>query len=209
MSLFSLFTGGSKGAALLAAPFLVVGLGNPGPEYTETRHNVGFWVANALQEEYDFSPFQKKFQGIYAEKTVGQTKFYILKPLTYMNLSGAAVGEIMRYYKIPLDHVIVVHDDLDLPVGTIRLKRGGGEGGHNGLKSLTQHIGKDYWRLRIGIGHPGDKAKVSSYVLSSFSKADKEEAVEAVEKVVQAFPLWLEGSMPAFIEALQNPQQKK
>lgn len=208
MSLFSLFTGGSKGAALLAAPFLVVGLGNPGPEYTDTRHNVGFWVANALQEEYDFSSFQKKFQGMYAEKTVGQTKFYILKPLTYMNLSGAAVGEIMRYYKIPLDHVIVVHDDLDLPVGSIRLKRGGGEGGHNGLKSITQHIGKDYWRLKIGIGHPGDKARVSSYVLSPFSKTDKEEAVEAVEKVIQAFPLWLEGSMSAFIEALQNPPQK-
>lgn len=207
MKFLDLFTGGNKSSVLLM-PFLIVGLGNPGSQYVDTRHNIGFWVADILAQEQNFSSFQKKFQSMYAEKTINQKRFYLLKPLTYMNLSGSSVGEIMRYYKIPLDHVLVIHDDLDLPVGEIRLKKGGGDGGHNGLKSITQHIGKDYWRLRIGIGHPGDRTKVTPYVLSAFSKQDKEEILFSIGKIEMAFPVWEKDSMAVFIEEVQKLSRK-
>ena len=152
--------------------WLVVGLGNPGPSYEHNRHNVGFMAADAICRRHGFSASQKKFGGLLSEGALGGEKTLCLKPLTYMNLSGQSVGEACRFYKIAPENVIVIHDELALPLGDMRLKKGGGHAGHNGLKSIDSHIGQDYLRLRIGIGHPGQPELVSDYVLSNFSKAE-------------------------------------
>ena len=188
----------------MLTPFLIVGLGNPGPEYALTRHNIGFMVADAIVSAFAFPPFQRKFQGLYTEKNLDQRRLYILKPLTYMNLSGISTGEMMRFYKIPLDHILIIHDDLALPTGEIRLKKGGGDGGHNGLKSLTQHIGQDYWRLRIGIGHPGRPEKVTPHVLGKFSADEEIFVSHASEIIIQALPLLLEGQHSLFIQKIKD-----
>lgn len=154
--------------------FVLVGLGNPGAQYAMNRHNIGFMLIDTIAESYNFSPFKNKFSSLIAEGQIGSNKVILCKPLTYMNLSGQAVGPLMRFYKIPSQSVYVAHDDLDLPPGKIKLKLGGGSGGHNGLTSLDQHITKDYWRLRMGIGHPGHKDAVSSYVLSNFSGSEQD-----------------------------------
>ena len=203
MRLLNLFSRKNRGSILLT-PFLIVGLGNPGPEYALTRHNIGFMVADAIASAFAFPPFQRKFQGLYTEKNLDQRRLYILKPLTYMNLSGISTGEMMRFYKIPLDHILIIHDDLALPMGEIRLKKGGGDGGHNGLKSLTQHIGQDYWRLRIGIGHPGRPEKVTPHVLGKFSADEEIFVSHASEIIIQALPLLLEGQHSMFIQKIKD-----
>lgn len=202
MGLLDLFSRKRKGSILLA-PFLIVGLGNPGLDYTSTRHNVGFRVVDTLVQILAAPPFQKKFQGVYTEKTIHQIKCYILKPLTYMNLSGMSVGEMMRYYKIPLDHILVIHDDIDLPEGELRLKKGGGDAGHNGLKSITQHVGGDYWRLRIGIGHPGRPEKVTVHVLGKFTIDEEIYVSHASDIISEYLPLFLEGQTSLFIQKIQ------
>ncbi|MBS4046320.1 MAG: aminoacyl-tRNA hydrolase [Alphaproteobacteria bacterium] len=146
---------------------LLVGLGNPGSEHRRQRHNVGFMALDAIAERHNFQPFKKRFQGEIAEGVLDGTKTLLLKPQTYMNLSGKSVGEAAHFYKLPPAQVVVVHDELDLAAGKIRMKTGGGHAGHNGLRSIDGAIGPNYRRLRIGIGHPG-KDLVLGYVLQNF-----------------------------------------
>ncbi|NBT85737.1 MAG: aminoacyl-tRNA hydrolase [Alphaproteobacteria bacterium] len=153
--------------------FVLVGLGNPGTQYAMNRHNIGFMVIDTIAESFNFPAFKAKFSSMISEGQIGQHRVILCKPSTYMNLSGGAVGPLIRFYKIPPESVYVVHDDLDLDPGRVKLKMGGGTGGHNGLASLDQHLGKNYWHLRLGIGHPGHKDAVSSYVLSNF-KSDEQ-----------------------------------
>lgn len=151
---------------------LLVGLGNPGSEHRRQRHNVGFMAADAIAERHHFAPFKKRFHGEIAEGHLDGIKALILKPLTYMNLSGKAVGEAAHFYKLPPSQVVVIHDELDLAAGKIRIKSGGGHAGHNGLRSVDAAIGPNYRRLRIGIGHPG-KDRVLGYVLQNFAKDEQ------------------------------------
>jgi peptidyl-tRNA hydrolase, PTH1 family len=151
---------------------LLVGLGNPGQEYAFNRHNVGFMAVDAIAAAHDFPAWRKRFSGLAAEGRLGREPVLLFKPQTFMNESGRAVGEAVRFYKLEHDDMVVFHDELDLAPGKVRVKSGGGVAGHNGLKSLSAHIGNDYVRVRIGIGHPGDKNRVSGYVLHDFAKAD-------------------------------------
>ncbi|MEB3702476.1 Aminoacyl-tRNA hydrolase [Candidatus Bealeia paramacronuclearis] len=151
---------------------LFVGLGNPGSQYAKTRHNVGFLCVDEMMSSYGFSAPKSKEGGLLSEGFIDGQKVLIFKPLSYMNLSGSPVGRISQFYKIPTEKIFVFHDDLDLAPGKIKMKQGGGHGGHNGLKSLDSHIGKNYWRIRLGIGHPGHKDMVSDYVLHPFSKKE-------------------------------------
>lgn len=151
---------------------IIAGLGNPGSKYARNRHNVGFMAADAIARRHSFSPWTKKFRAEIAEGTLGGEKVLLVKPQTFMNASGESVGEAMRFYKLAPSDIIVLYDELDLAPGKLRIKTGGGTGGHNGIRSLDSHIGKDYRRVRIGIGHPGDKALVHNWVLGDFAKVD-------------------------------------
>lgn len=153
---------------------LFVGLGNPGAKYAGNRHNIGFMAVERIAEDHGFAPWRGKFQGSVSEGKLGSEKVILLRPETFMNLSGQSVGEAMRFYKLTPDDVIVFHDELDLAPGKCRVKTGGGHAGHNGLRSIHAHIGADYHRVRMGIGHPGNKAAVAGFVLRDFAKADQE-----------------------------------
>ena len=152
---------------------IFVGLGNPGANYAQNRHNIGFMALDRIAEKNGFSPWKAKFQGRISEGRLGPEKVILLKPETFMNLSGQSVGEAMRFFKLEPTDITVFHDELDLAPGKCRAKSGGGHAGHNGLRSLHQHIGADYQRVRLGIGHPGHKDAVASYVLHDFAKADQ------------------------------------
>ncbi|MCZ7447790.1 aminoacyl-tRNA hydrolase [Agrobacterium rhizogenes] len=152
---------------------IIAGLGNPGAQYAGNRHNIGFMAVDALQRLPSFAPWSKKFKAEISEGEIGGEKVLLMKPLTYMNLSGESVGEAMRFFKLTPADIIAIHDELDLLAGRTRIKIGGGHGGHNGLKSLDAHCGKEYRRLRLGIGHPGDKERVHGHVLGDFAKADR------------------------------------
>lgn len=152
---------------------LFVGLGNPGPKYLGNRHNIGFVAVDRIASRWGFSPWRARFQGVSCEGEIGGQKVLLLKPGTYMNESGRAVGEAARFFKIGLDSLYVFHDELDLPPAKLRVKKGGGNAGHNGLRSITAHLGNDYWRVRMGIGHPGDKALVHAHVLNDFAKSEQ------------------------------------
>ncbi|MFV1592617.1 aminoacyl-tRNA hydrolase [Phaeobacter sp. JH20_36] len=152
---------------------LFVGLGNPGAKYAGNRHNIGFMALDQIASDHGFSPWKSKFQAQISEGVLGGTKVLLLKPQTFMNLSGQSVGEAMRFYKLAPVDVIVLHDELDLAPGKARVKQGGGHAGHNGLRSIHSHIGADYGRVRLGIGHPGHKDAVAGYVLRDFAKADE------------------------------------
>ena len=152
---------------------IFAGLGNPGAQYAGNRHNIGFMAIDALARQGNFPPFRSKFQGLATEGALAGERVILLKPSTYMNESGRAVGEAMRFYKIALADIAVFHDELDLAAGRLRVKVGGGNAGHNGLRSITALCGNDYKRVRLGIGHPGDKALVHAYVLSDFAKAER------------------------------------
>jgi PTH1 family peptidyl-tRNA hydrolase len=151
---------------------LFVGLGNPGSRYAKHRHNIGFMAAEAIARAHNAAPWRRRFQGEATEAVIGGERVLILKPETYMNESGRAVAEAQRFFKIPLQDVTVFYDELDLPPAKLRVKVGGGNAGHNGLRSITAHCGNDYRRVRLGIGHPGDKALVQSYVLGDFAKSE-------------------------------------
>lgn len=151
---------------------LWVGLGNPGPQYAMHRHNVGFMAIDTIAEVHGFGPVQKKFQGWLQEGRIGREKVLLLKPATFMNESGRAVGEAMRFYKLDLSALTVFHDELDLAPFKVKVKQGGGHAGHNGLRSIGQHLGPDFRRVRLGIGHPGHKDRVTGYVLGNFAKAE-------------------------------------
>lgn len=153
---------------------IIAGLGNPGAKYAHNRHNVGFMAVDRIASDHGFAPWRSKFQAEMSEGTLNGRKVLLIKPQTFMNLSGQSVGEAMRFYKLGPEDVTVLHDELDLAPGRIRVKRGGGHAGHNGLRSLHQHIGDSYRRVRIGIGHPGRKELVAGYVLHDFAAADAE-----------------------------------
>lgn len=151
---------------------LWVGLGNPGPQYAMHRHNVGFMAIDTIAEVHGFGPIQKKFQGWLQEGRIGTEKILLLKPATFMNESGRSVGEAMRFYKLDLSDLTVFHDELDLAPFKVKVKQGGGHAGHNGLRSIDQHLGADFRRVRLGIGHPGHKDRVTGHVLGNYSKAE-------------------------------------
>lgn len=154
-------------------PYVLVGLGNPGEKYIVNRHNIGFLAIDAVAKFHDAPRYSEKYQGQLSQITFDDQDIFLFKPMTYMNLSGKAVAALMRFYKIPLNHLYVAHDDLDLVPGKVKVKVGGGNGGHNGLTSIDQHLGPNYTRIRLGIGHPGHRDLVTPYVLGNFSKNDQ------------------------------------
>ena len=166
---------------------LLVGLGNPGDEHRRQRHNVGFMAVDAIAERHGFSPFRRRFQGEAAEGMLAGEKTLILKPQTYMNLSGQSVGEAARFFKLQPDDVMVAHDELDLAAGKLRMKLGGGHAGHNGLRSIDAALGPDYRRMRIGIGHPG-KERVLGWVLQNFSGEDIKWLEPLLDAIAEAAP---------------------
>jgi peptidyl-tRNA hydrolase, PTH1 family len=171
---------------------MIVGLGNPGPEYSETRHNAGFWLADLLAERYGGRlRAERKYAADVASVTIDGAELLLLKPQTFMNRSGASVQAAVAYLKIPVEQVLVAHDDLDLQPGDARLKLGGGHGGHNGLRSLISHLGPGFWRLRLGIGHPGVRAEVIDYVLRRPSREDEALIREAVADAAEVIPIML------------------
>ena len=183
---------------------LIVGLGNPGTKYQGNRHNVGFMALDRIASDHGFSPWRTRFQGETAEGRLGDERVTLLKPGTFMNLSGQAVGEAMRYLKLTPDEVIVLHDELDLPPGKLRLKLGGGHAGHNGLRSIHQHIGEAYRRVRIGIGHPGHKDRVAGYVLSDFPKSEEEVLDNILRGISDGGPALAAGEDARFSNAVAS-----
>lgn len=180
--------------------WLLVGLGNPGDKYEYNRHNIGFLAVDAIADTYGFPAYKNKFQGLMAEGRIEGEKVILLKPQTYMNNSGQSVGEAAKFYKIPLDHIAVFHDELDLAAGKIRTKKGGGNAGHNGLRSMDSHLNSnDYWRIRLGIGHPGDKAMVHNHVLSNFSKEELIWLKPLIEAIGDHVPLMVQGKDNEFM----------
>lgn len=174
---------------------LFAGLGNPGPRYSGNRHNIGFLAVDAIHHRHRFGPWRRRFQGATAEGEIGGVKILLLKPETFMNDSGQAVAAAQQFYKIPLGGVNVFHDELDLAPAKVRVKVGGGNAGHNGLRSISAMCGNDYTRIRLGIGHPGDKNLVHYYVLSDFFK-DEHPWVEAVLDAVSGSAEWLAAGKP-------------
>ncbi|MCL2468980.1 MAG: aminoacyl-tRNA hydrolase [Alphaproteobacteria bacterium] len=183
---------------------MIVGLGNPGADYARNRHNIGFMALDALATAWDASAWQKKFKAQVAQASWEMRKLLLLKPQTYMNLSGQAVAEALHYYKLEPKDVIVIQDDIDLLAGQVKCKQGGGHGGHNGLRSLDEHIGKDYWRVRLGIGHPGQREDVTDHVLSNFSAADKIWLELLLEDLPKALPALFDGNQARFLAALKK-----
>ena len=152
---------------------LLVGLGNPGERYVGNRHNIGFMAVQEIAKRHGIGPWRRRFQGVACEGPIGGERALLLLPGTFMNESGRAVAEAAHFYKLPLDDVTVFHDEIDLPPAKVRVKIGGGIAGHNGLRSISEHIGNDYRRVRIGVGHPGNKDMVQHYVLSDFAKSER------------------------------------
>lgn len=181
---------------------LIAGLGNPGAKYQNHRHNVGFMAADAIARRHSFAPWHKKFKAELAEGRIAGKKVLLIKPQTFMNLSGQSVGEAMRFYKLGPADLIVFYDELDLPPGKVRVKTGGGHGGHNGIRSLDAHCGKDYRRVRIGIGHPGDRQKVSGHVLGDFAKTDREWTVPLLDAIADNADLLVSGDDSSFMNRL-------
>ncbi|WP_408594169.1 aminoacyl-tRNA hydrolase [Paracoccus marcusii] len=183
---------------------LIVGLGNPGAKYAANRHNIGFLALDRIAADHDFTPWRARFQGMAADGRLGETRVTLLKPQTFMNLSGQSVGEAARYLKLTPADVIVLHDELDLAPGKCRVKQGGGHAGHNGLRSIHQHIGAEYGRVRLGIGHPGHKDKVASYVLSDFAKAEQDWLDDLLRGISDGAPALASGDGGRFQNAVAN-----
>ena len=181
---------------------LFVGLGNPGAKYAHHRHNIGFMALDQIASDHGFGPWRSKFQGQISEGRLGSEKVILLKPETSMNLSGQSVGEAMRFYKLTPADVMVFHDELDLAPRKIRVKQNGGHAGHNGLRSLHQHIGDAYGRVRIGIGHPGHKDRVSGYVLHDFARADAEWLDDMMRGIGDGVVHLAEGDSAKFLNAV-------
>ena len=186
-------------------PALIVGLGNPGPQYQATRHNVGFWFVDALASRYGCTlRAESRFFGEVCRGVFDGEDCRLLKPSTFMNRSGQAVRSLAGFYRIPVQRILVVHDDLDLDVGVVRLKRGGGHGGHNGLRDIIAQMGKDFLRLRIGIGHPGDKHRVHDYVLGKPSPEQRRALEDALHEAEGALPLILAGDIERAMQRLHT-----
>ncbi len=187
---------------------LFVGLGNPGADYARHRHNIGFMAVDAIVRRHSFSPWRAKFQGEVCEGTIAGEKVVALKPMTYMNESGRSVAACAQFYKIEPKDIVVFHDELDLPPAKIRVKTGGGHAGHNGLRSITAHMGADFRRVRLGIGHPGSKERVTGWVLGDFAKVDREWLEPLLDDVATAADRLVAGDDTAFMNALSGPPAK-
>ena len=181
---------------------LFVGLGNPGAKYAQNRHNIGFMALDRIAMDHGFGPWKSKFQGQIAEGRLGSEKLLLLKPETFMNLSGQSVGEAVRFYKLTPQDVTVFHDELDLAPGKARVKQGGGHAGHNGLRSIHQHIGEAYSRVRLGIGHPGRKELVAHYVLQDFAKAEADTLEDLLRGISDGAAYLAEGKPDRFLNAV-------
>jgi len=193
-------------AALTADIRLIVGLGNPGADYVDTRHNAGFWLADLLVSDQGLSfKFEKRYNADSCKLKAGGKDVFLLKPQTFMNRSGQAVTALARYYKIAPEQILVIHDELDLPPGTNRIKQAGGHGGHNGLRDIVNHLGsREFFRIRVGIGHPGDSSQVINYVLHKPSVADLN-AIEAANRdTLAVMPLIIEGRIDKAMQALHT-----
>jgi PTH1 family peptidyl-tRNA hydrolase len=191
---------------------LLVGLGNPGARYAGNRHNIGFMAADLIVRRHGFSPWRKRFQGEAAEGTLDGEKVLVLKPQTFMNNSGQSVGEAMNFYKLTPDDVVVLYDEIDLAPAKVKVKKGGGAAGHNGIRSIDAHIGPDFWRVRLGVGHPGDKSRVHGYVLSDFSKAEDGWLEKLLDAVSDAIPLMArkqDGKFMTKVALLTQPPPEK
>ncbi len=182
--------------------YLFVGLGNPGAQYASNRHNVGFMALDVIAAAYGFSAWKKKFQGALSEGLIGTEKLLLLKPQTFMNESGRSVGEAVRFHNIPLEQVFVFYDELDLEPGKVRVKLGGGAAGHNGIRSIASHISPDFKRVRLGIGHPGDKRLVTPHVLGDFAKSDRDWLVAMLDAVADNTPYLIKGEDNQFQSAV-------
>ncbi|MCW1951639.1 MAG: aminoacyl-tRNA hydrolase [Octadecabacter sp.] len=181
---------------------LFVGLGNPGAKYAQNRHNIGFMALDHIASDHNFTPWRSKFQGQITEGRLGQDKVVLLKPATFMNLSGQSVGEAMRFYKLDSTDVVVFHDEIDLAPAKVRLKSGGGHAGHNGLRSIHQHISPHYDRVRLGVGHPGHKDRVPGYVLSDFAKADQNWLDDVLRGISDGAAYLADDEGPKFLNAV-------
>ena len=196
---------------MVDSPLLIAGLGNPGVQYARNRHNVGFMVVDTVHESYDFGPWRAKFQGYICEGKLQRRKTYLIKPMTYMNDSGLSVGAAARFLKLKPSAVVVMHDEIDLAAGKIKAKTGGGDAGHNGLRSITASLGPDYHRVRIGVGHPG-RERVTGHVLQNFAKSDEDWLVPLLSAIAEAAPLLAENDIVGFMNKaalILHPQEHK
>ncbi|KAG1713865.1 Peptidyl-tRNA hydrolase [Nymphon striatum] len=181
---------------------LFIGLGNPGAKYAQNRHNIGFMALDRIAADHGFAPWRAKFQGQLSEGRLGSEKVIFLKPETFMNLSGQSVGEAMRFFKLDSTDVVVFHDEIDLAPAKVRLKSGGGHAGHNGLRSIHQHISPHYDRVRLGVGHPGHKDRVPAYVLNDFAKADQDWLDDVLRGLSDGAPHLADGDGAKFLNAV-------
>jgi PTH1 family peptidyl-tRNA hydrolase len=181
---------------------LIAGLGNPGAQYSGHRHNIGFMLLDAVHQAYGFPAWTSKFNALLSKGLIDAQPVLLCKPQSYMNHSGQPVGEALRFYQLEPEKLWVMHDELDLPLAKIRVKQGGGHGGHNGLRDIDRHIGKDYWRMRFGIDHPGNKDAVSPYVLSDFAKSEQPLVQDRIEDIVRYLPVWIKEGHEKFMTRL-------
>jgi peptidyl-tRNA hydrolase, PTH1 family len=186
---------------------LFAGLGNPGPAYAMHCHNVGFMAVDAIHRAHGFAPWKSRFQGMTAEGRLGEAKVVLLKPMTFMNESGRSVGEALRFFKLGPDALTVFHDELDLDPFRVKVKTGGGAAGQNGIRSLIAHVGADFRRVRIGIGHPGHKDRVTPHVLGNFAKAQEQEQADTLADIADLAPLLAAGDDARFMSDLALRQQ--
>jgi peptidyl-tRNA hydrolase, PTH1 family len=187
---------------------LFVGLGNPGEKYARHRHNVGCMALDRIATRHDAGPWRRRFQGETAELSLGGGRIVLLKPTTYMNESGRSVGEAQRFLKIPVSDVFVFHDEIDLAPGKVKVKAGGGNAGHNGLRSITAHIGNDYNRVRIGVGHPGVKEVVPHYVLHDFAKAEYEWLEPLLDALAESARYLAQGDSARFLSHVAHAERE-
>ncbi|EJW09864.1 Peptidyl-tRNA hydrolase [Rhodovulum sp. PH10] len=188
---------------------LLVGLGNPGARYAGNRHNIGFMAVDAIARRHGFAPWRRRFQGLVCEGAIGSEKVLLLKPETYMNESGRAVGEAVKFYKLGLPDITVLHDEIDLPPGKVRLKVGGGAAGHNGLRSISAHVGNEYRRVRLGVGHPGTREMVQHWVLQDFAKSEREWVETLCDLVADHADLLAKGQDATFQNKVHLAMQAK
>ncbi|EJF81108.1 Peptidyl-tRNA hydrolase [Bartonella doshiae] len=190
--------------SLKAHMWLIAGLGNPGLQYQNNRHNIGFMAIDAIYQRFSFSPWLKKFHAEISNGLINGEKIFLIKPQTFMNLSGQAICEALRFYKLDLKNCIVIYDELDLPPGKVRVKTGGGSNGHNGIKSIDTYCGTDYNRIRLGIGHPGSKELVHQYVLGNFTKSDQEWLSSILDAVAKNIPFLIKGNNSLFMNKISQ-----
>jgi PTH1 family peptidyl-tRNA hydrolase len=191
---------------------LIVGLGNPGPRYAGNRHNIGFMAADAIIRRHSFGSVRERLHSLTAEGTIGGEKVLAMAPQTFMNDSGRAVQAAVQFYKLAPADVIVIYDEIDLPLGRVKAKRGGGAGGHNGIRSIDAHIGVDYWRIRLGVDHPGQKELVKAYVLMDFFQEERPIVQSVIDAVADAIPLMIAGDENRFMNKVNvtlNPPARR